>query len=141
MMKTVKRSCRPDTSRFLSEACSRIHAVEKQSVNLKLNLLFSEFGVSKENHASGKKGIELDSSTLLQMKSCLDSLASTPERALTDVDRQLGMLREPVDFVLFDLPGTVGTPGVLRTLSAIDRIFVPMKADRYVMESTLAFAS
>ena len=47
---------------------------------------------------------------------------------------------EPVDFVLFDLPGTVGTPGVLRTLSAIDRIFVPMKADRYVMESTLAFA-
>ena len=49
-------------------------------------------------------------------------------------------LREPVDFVLFDLPGTVGTPGVLRTLSGIDRIFVPMKADRYVMESTLAFA-
>lgn len=67
-------------------------------------------------------------------------IASAPERALTDVDRQLGMLREPVDFVLFDLPGTVGTPGVLRTLSAIDRIFVPMKADRYVMESTLAFA-
>ena len=65
---------------------------------------------------------------------------STPEKALTDVDRQLGMLREPVDFVLFDLPGTVGTPGVLRTLSAINRIFVPMKADRYVMESTLAFA-
>lgn len=45
-------------------------------------------------------------------------IASAPERALTDVDRQLGMLREPVDFVLFDLPGTVGTPGVLRTLSA-----------------------
>lgn len=67
-------------------------------------------------------------------------IASTPEKALTDVDRQLGMLREPVDFVLFDLPGTVGTPGVLRTLSAINRIFVPMKADRYVMESTLAFA-
>lgn len=67
-------------------------------------------------------------------------IASTPEKALADMDRQLGMLREPVDFVLFDLPGTVGTPGVLRTLSAIDRIFVPMKADRYVMESTLAFA-
>ena len=67
-------------------------------------------------------------------------IASSPEKALADMDRQLGMLREPVDFVLFDLPGTVGTPGVLRTLSAIDRIFVPMKADRYVMESTLAFA-
>ena len=67
-------------------------------------------------------------------------IASTPGKALADMDRQLGMLRELVDFVLFDLPGTVGTPGVLRTLSAIDRIFVPMKADRYVMESTLAFA-
>ena len=65
--------------------------VQKQSVNLKLNLLFSEFGVSKENHASGKKGIELDSSTLLQMKSCLDSLKQMRVDELKEIEKNLDM--------------------------------------------------
>ena len=65
--------------------------VQKQSVNLKLNLLFSEFGVSKENHASGKKGIELDSSTLVQMKSCLDSLKQMRVDELKEIEKNLDM--------------------------------------------------
>ena len=44
------------------------------------------------------------------------------------------------DVVLFDLPGTMGSDGVIATISALDYLFVPIKADRLVLESTLNFA-
>lgn len=45
------------------------------------------------------------------------------------------------DVVLFDLPGTVNTKGVIETLSSVDYIFTPIVADRFVLESSLKFAS
>jgi len=44
-----------------------------------------------------------------------------------------------VDLVFFDLPGTVNTPGILKALTGMHHIFTPIKADRFVMESTLIF--
>ncbi len=46
-----------------------------------------------------------------------------------------------LDFVFFDLPGTVNSTGVLNTLANMDYVFSPIAADRVVMESTLRFAS
>ena len=46
-----------------------------------------------------------------------------------------------LDFVFFDLPGTVNSTGVLNTLVNMDYVFSPIAADRVVMESTLRFAS
>jgi cellulose biosynthesis protein BcsQ len=46
-----------------------------------------------------------------------------------------------LDFIFFDLPGTLNTQGVVKTLAAMDYIFVPVSADRVVLESTLQFAS
>lgn len=69
--------------------------VQKQSVNLKLNLLFSEFGASKENsegnHISGKNNIKFDSSTFLQMKSCLNSLKQMRVDDLKEIEKNLNM--------------------------------------------------
>src|SRR5690606_20252142 len=45
----------------------------------------------------------------------------------------------PVDVVFFDLPGTVNSAGILKTLAAMHHIFTPIIADRVVMESTLIF--
>lgn len=45
----------------------------------------------------------------------------------------------PIDFVFFDLPGTVNTPGILKALAGMHHIFTPITADRVVMESTLVF--
>ena len=42
--------------------------------------------------------------------------------------------------ILYDLPGTVNAEGVIRLLASQDAVFVPMKADKVVMESTLSFA-
>ncbi|CAG9900991.1 Conjugative transposon protein TraA [Bacteroides ovatus] len=43
--------------------------------------------------------------------------------------------------VLFDLPGTMGSDGVIAAISSLDYLFVPIKADRLVLESTLNFAT
>lgn len=43
------------------------------------------------------------------------------------------------DFAFFDLPGTVNSAGIFRTLLGMDAIFSPITADRVVMESTLSF--
>lgn len=45
----------------------------------------------------------------------------------------------PIDFIFFDLPGTVNTPGILKALAGMHHIFTPVTADRVVMESTLIF--
>ena len=41
---------------------------------------------------------------------------------------------------LDDMPGTLKSNGVVKTLSQMDYIFAPMSADRFVVESTLQFA-
>jgi cellulose biosynthesis protein BcsQ len=53
---------------------------------------------------------------------------------------QLQTEGEP-DFIFFDLPGTMNAAGVVKTLACVDYIFVPVSADRVVLESTLQFAT
>jgi len=47
----------------------------------------------------------------------------------------------PYDVIFFDLPGTLNTTGVVKTLAAMDYIFTPISADRLVLESTLQYAT
>jgi cellulose biosynthesis protein BcsQ len=53
---------------------------------------------------------------------------------------QLQTESEP-DFIFFDLPGTMNAAGVVKTLASMDYIFVPISADRVVLESTLQYAT
>ena len=46
-----------------------------------------------------------------------------------------------LDFVFFDLPGTMNAKGVLSTLAQMDYIFTPITADRMVLESSLEYAA
>ena len=46
-----------------------------------------------------------------------------------------------LDFIFFDLPGTLNTQGVVKTLAMMDYVFIPVSADRVVLESTLQFAT
>lgn len=47
----------------------------------------------------------------------------------------------PLDFVFFDLPGTINAKGVLSTLAQMDYVFTPITADRMVLESSLEYAA
>lgn len=62
------------------------------------------------------------------------------DTALDAVSRHLASDDETYDYVLFDLPGTVATSGVISLIAALERVFIPMKADRMIMESTITFA-
>ena len=46
-----------------------------------------------------------------------------------------------LDFIFFDLPGTLNMAGVIKTLAMMDYVFIPVSADRVVLESTLQFAT
>ncbi len=43
------------------------------------------------------------------------------------------------DIILMDMPGTLNSTGVIRTLSALDYIFAPIAANEIDMDSTLGF--
>lgn len=45
------------------------------------------------------------------------------------------------DIILFDFPGTINTPGVITSLSKMNYLFIPIEADRLVLESEIEFAS
>ena len=46
-----------------------------------------------------------------------------------------------LDFVFFDLPGTINNVDVVTTIAKMDYIFTPIIADRVVMESSIKFAT
>ena len=66
-------------------------------------------------------------------------VSSTPSDALEKMARQLQSDYHP-QIILYDLPGTVNTEGVLQILSSLDALFIPIKADKVVLESALSFA-
>lgn len=65
---------------------------------------------------------------------------STPDAGLAAAQKYIAQSGYTPEFVLLDLPGTVSTPGVFKLLAQLDYLFVPMKADKLVMESAVAFA-
>ena len=67
-------------------------------------------------------------------------IKSDPEKAVEDLRRYMDEKGETFDIVLFELPGTLRSEWVVHTVSAMDYIFVPLKADNIVMQSSLQFA-
>ena len=66
---------------------------------------------------------------------------STPEEARETIDRFLEESEEHYDLVIVDLPGTVKSQGVFRTIVNMDYVLTPLVADRMVMQSSLAFST
>ena len=66
---------------------------------------------------------------------------STPENAISDAQALIENSQKDFDVIFFDLPGTLNSEGVIKTLAAMDYIFTPISADRLVLESTLQYAT
>jgi cellulose biosynthesis protein BcsQ len=66
---------------------------------------------------------------------------SQPEEAISTAERIIGQADKKPDLIFFDLPGTLNSKGVVKTLASMDYIFSPVSADRVVLESTLKFAT
>ena len=66
-------------------------------------------------------------------------IASDAVNALDDAEKLISGEAVKPDIVFFDLPGTVNSAGILRTIAQMDYIFAPVSADKAVLESTLSF--
>lgn len=66
---------------------------------------------------------------------------SMPEDAIDVAENLIDGAATQPDIIFFDLPGTLNSRGVVKTLGGMDYIFSPVSADRVVMESTLKFAT
>lgn len=66
---------------------------------------------------------------------------SRATEAIETVKTLINESEVPLDFVFFDLPGTINAKGVLSTLAQMDYIFTPITADRMVLESSLEYAA
>ena len=66
-------------------------------------------------------------------------IRSNAVKALDDADKLLSEDGYKPEIVFFDLPGTLKSDGVIKTLSQMDYIFTPVSADRFVVESALQF--
>lgn len=73
-------------------------------------------------------------------KNAYPVVESDAMNALDDAERMIAQEEVKPDIVFFDMPGTLRSNGVVKTLSQMDYIFAPMSADRFVVESTLQFA-
>lgn len=73
-------------------------------------------------------------------KSAYPILCSPAITAINVAENYISNCNDPIDIVLFDLPGTVNSEGVLECVSGLDHIFTPITADPLTLESSLAFA-
>ena len=67
-------------------------------------------------------------------------LCSPPKQAITLAKNFIEQGEHKIDIVLFDLPGTVNSRGVMQCVAELDYIFTPITSDKIVLESSLAFA-
>lgn len=68
-------------------------------------------------------------------------VGSNPIDAIEDAYKLIAESEKKIDIIFFDLPGTMNSKGVVKTLREMDYIFAPISADRLVLASTLSFAS
>jgi cellulose biosynthesis protein BcsQ len=64
---------------------------------------------------------------------------SSSETVMDEVEQYINNTDKIPDAIFLDLPGTVNTAGILKTLTSVNHIFSPITADRVVLESTLSF--
>lgn len=67
-------------------------------------------------------------------------LKSTAEDALENVIDFMDNSKSAADVVLFDMPGTVNSRGIVNLIVNLDYIFIPIIADKRVLTSSLSFA-
>ena len=74
-------------------------------------------------------------------KKAYEIISSSPDDVMETISEHLESYENKIDYVLIDLPGTVNSSGVLKTISKLDFLFLPVTADKIVLESSLSFAS
>lgn len=73
-------------------------------------------------------------------KSAYPILQVKADSALGAIQELITASDEHLDVIFFDLPGTVNSAGIITALAGMDYLFIPITADRIVLESALVFS-
>lgn len=73
-------------------------------------------------------------------KKAYSVIESTPAEARRKIDELMEASPE-LDIILVDLPGSLSSEGVFKTIINMDYVLTPIVADRIVMQSTMSFAT
>jgi len=106
------------------------HSIVKErerDVNLVMGNMYFKRLAYEQFKSLGNKAYPVEESNTIEAMNTANALIESAER--------------PLDVIFFDLPGTLNTTGVVKTLAAMDYIFTPISADRLVLESTLQYAT
>jgi len=99
----------------------------ERDVNLVMENMYFKRLAYEQFKTLGNKAYPVEESNTVEAMNTANVLMKSEER--------------PFDIIFFDLPGTLNTTGVVKTLAAMDYIFTPVSADRLVLESTLQYAA
>lgn len=66
-------------------------------------------------------------------------IKASPEKALTEAYKIIDESEITPDIIFFDLPGTVNNAGIINLMLNMNYVFIPIIADRRVLQSSLAF--
>lgn len=72
-------------------------------------------------------------------KKAFPVISCKPDEVIARAEAFLSESVIEYDFLFFDLPGTLNTPGIINSVARMNYIFSPIIADRLVLESTLSF--
>ncbi|WP_165043803.1 ParA family protein [Dysgonomonas sp. ZJ709] len=66
-------------------------------------------------------------------------IKATTDNALEEAINLIKSSESKIDVIFFDLPGTVNNPGILNVLLTMNFVFIPVIADKRILQSSLAF--
>lgn len=104
----------------------------------------SIFNMREDDRKTVSENIDLQSTLVKQFdsygKKAYPVIRTNPEKALTEAYSIIDNSQTTPDVIFFDLPGTVNNAGIINLMLSMDYIFIPIIADKRVLQSSLAFS-
>ena len=104
---------------------------------------YSIFNMREDDRKTVRQSPELQAAIVRQFevysKKAYPVIKAGPDKALEEVYKLVDRSETVPDIIFFDLPGTVNNTGIINLILNMNYIFIPIIADRRVLQSSLAF--
>ncbi|NDV69952.1 ParA family protein [Dysgonomonas sp. 25] len=124
---------------------SYLHHIKRKNVAI-IDCDFPQnsiYNMREDDMKSIRESVELRSALSIQFdqnkKKAYPVIKAQPEKALKSANELIETTEEKLDIILFDLPGTVNSTGILNLIFNINYIFIPIIADKRALQSSLNF--
>lgn len=104
---------------------------------------YSIFNMREDDRRTVRQSPDLQTAIARQFeiysKKAYPIVKANPDNALKEAYKIIDETEIVPDIVFFDLPGTVNNAGIINLMLNMDYIFIPIIADKRILQSSLAF--